>query len=247
MRTCVELLSGTAGVAQRLLIAAVAIIVFLPAPRQSHAESMLNACMGKQMSMAAPLGIACQDANSACQTAIRSAELRYRLPAGLLSAIGRIESGRQSLITHDTQPWPWTIQAQGEGLFFDSKLEAIHWVQQAMQRGVRSIDTGCMQVNLMYHPQAFISLDQAFDPEANVDYAARFLLRLYASTQNWQQAIGYYHSHTPILAAEYQQRIARANTIKVLLPAKLSIIAQLSQAWRATLPVDQADPRTFPQ
>ena len=33
-------------------------------------------------------------------------------------------------------------------------------------RGVRLMDVGCMQVNLQMHPDAFPSLDAAFDPAA---------------------------------------------------------------------------------
>ena len=44
---------------------------------------------------------------------------------------------------------------------------------------MRSIDIGCAQVNLMHHPDAFASLEQAFDPMANADYAARFLKQLH--------------------------------------------------------------------
>lgn len=237
-----ELVSGVARLARRLTIVATVIVAFLSAMPIVRADTVLNGCTAKGFGTSVPLETTCQDANLACQTAIRSAELRYRLPAGLLTAIGRVESGRYSPITHDVQPWPWTIQAEGNSRYFDSKLEAILWVQQAMQHGIRSIDIGCMQVNLMYHPHAFISLDQGFDPDSNVDYAARFLLQLYADTRNWQQAIGFYHSQTPTLAADYRQRIARATTVPVLIPAKLSIVAQLGQAWRATLPVDQAGP-----
>ena len=48
-------------------------------------------------------------------------------------------------------------------------------------QGVRSIDIGCMQVNLMHHPNAFATLDAAFDPLANALYAARFLTELRAT------------------------------------------------------------------
>ncbi len=41
--------------------------------------------------------------------------------------------------------------------------------------GMQSIDVGCMQINLRAHPAAFASIDDAFDPAANADYAARFL------------------------------------------------------------------------
>jgi hypothetical protein len=107
------------------------------------------------------------------------------------------------------QPWPWTINAEGEPHFFDTKQQAVAWVRQAEARGMRSIDTGCAQVNLKHHPVAFASLEQAFDPAANADYAARFLkeLRDTKAGGNWLTAVGYYHSQTPELAEEYRQQV----------------------------------------
>jgi hypothetical protein len=67
-----------------------------------------------------------------------------------------------------------------------------------------------MQVNLMYHPNAFASLDQAFDPVANANYAARFLTELYGQTHSWTQATARYHSATPELGANYQRKVAAA-------------------------------------
>ena len=74
-------------------------------------------------------------------------------------------------------------------------------------QGVRSIDVGCMQVNLMHHPNAFASLDAAFDPTANALYAARFLNTLYGTSGSWVQATAAYHSQTPAIGADYQQRV----------------------------------------
>ena len=54
----------------------------------------------------------------------------------------------------------------------------------------------------------FASLADAFDPEENADYAARFLRQLYAETGNWTAAAGLYHSRTPLLAASYRQAVA---------------------------------------
>ena len=45
-----------------------------------------------------------------------------------------------------------------------TRQQAVAAVQALQARGVRSIDVGCLQVNLMYHPIAFASLDDAFDP-----------------------------------------------------------------------------------
>ena len=69
--------------------------------------------------------------------------------------------------------------AEGQGRYLSSKLEAINEVRELQARGIRNIDVGCMQVNLYHHPDAFFSLEQAFDPAANVTYAAQFLRSLY--------------------------------------------------------------------
>ena len=80
---------------------------------------------------------------------------------------------------------------------------------EALQgRGVASIDVGCMQVNLFYHPAAFRSLDEAFDPAPNARYAARFLRSLFGRVGGWAAAAAAYHSFTPELAAQYAKLIA---------------------------------------
>ena len=143
-----------------------------------------------------------------CQSAIHATEQNGRLPAKLLSAIGLIESGRPDPQTGIVAPWPWTINVAGIGYFFPTKTDVIAAVQSAQRAGVQSIDVGCMQVNLLHHPHAFSSLQEAFDPLANVTYAASFLQQLHSQTNNWGSAAIGYHSFTPELGAEYGQRLA---------------------------------------
>jgi hypothetical protein len=142
-----------------------------------------------------------------CGPSITAAEDSARLPQNLLEAIAEVESGRPDPSTRRLQPWPWTINAEGVGAFFASKAEAIAAVRTLQARGVRSIDVGCMQVNLMFHPTAFASLEEAFDPHANASYAARFLNALHAGTRDWSGAIGAYHSQTQALGDEYRRRV----------------------------------------
>jgi hypothetical protein len=78
--------------------------------------------------------------------------------------------------------------------------------------GVRSIDVGCAQVNLMHHPDAFASLEQAFDPERNAAYAATLLNHLHTQTGDWSRAAALYHSATPELGADYQRKVLAAWT-----------------------------------
>ena len=122
------------------------------------------------------------------------------VPPQLLAAIGRVESGRRDPVTGAWGAWPWTINAEGSGSYFDTKAEAIQAVQALQARGVRSIDVGCMQVNLMHHPTAFPTLDMAFEPAVNADYAARFLVELHEQTGDWTTATADYHSSNPARA-----------------------------------------------
>src|SRR5262249_45665803 len=133
-------------------------------------------------------------------------------------------------------------QTEGKGYLFDSKLEAVHWVADALAKGIKSIDTGCLQVNLLYHPHAFSSLDQAFDPKMNVDYAARFLLQLHASTGEWERATGFYNSQEPMRSAAYQQRVRRFYTYSRGAPQD-SKLNMLRMAWAATLANDDSSKR----
>ena len=126
-----------------------------------------------------------------------------------MGAIGLVESGRRDADGR-SGAWPWTINAEGYGRHFASKAEAVAAVQDMRARGVRSIDVGCMQVNLMHHPAAFASLDDAFDPALNARYAARFLNQLRAQTGSWPRAVAGYHSFTPDLGERYAAKVLAA-------------------------------------
>ena len=144
------------------------------------------------------------DPAALCETAVTTAEYVNRLPARMLGAISVTETGRPEAATGRVRAWPWTINAEGEGQFFQTRQEAVAAVKALQARGVRSIDVGCLQVNLMYHPDAFASLEDAFDPASNATYAAHFLNALYASSKDWPSAIAAYHSETPVLGDAYR-------------------------------------------
>jgi hypothetical protein len=151
------------------------------------------------------------DPSGLCLAGIAAAQRRYDTPPGLLAVMAKVESGRRSPLSGALQPWPWTIDADGEGVFFASKEQAVAWTRQALDSGtVTYLDVGCMQVDLRMHPRAFATLDEAFDPATNTDYGARFLRELHDGIAggNWFTAIGYYHSQTPVLAALYREEVA---------------------------------------
>lgn len=139
-----------------------------------------------------------------CEAAAKWAEMEWKLPPGLLIAIGKVESGRR--IAGRSVAWPWTINAGG-GHFFGAKTLAVSRVLELQASGVRSIDVGCFQVNLLHHSAAFPNLEDAFDPRANATYAARFLHSLHRRTGSWDGAIALYHSATPALGEAYRGRV----------------------------------------
>ncbi|WP_137127781.1 lytic transglycosylase domain-containing protein [Roseomonas sp. HF4] len=160
---------------------------------------------------------AADDPWAACAAAIAAAESGSGLPPGLLGAIARVETGRRAP-GGGVQPWPWSYNAAGEGRYAGSRAEAVSEVLALQGRGVRSIDIGCMQVNLLHHAGAFPSVEAGFDPAANVAYAVRFLKSLHAQTGDWAQATARYHSATPERGLIYHQRVMAALTGQGFVP-----------------------------
>jgi hypothetical protein len=169
-----------------------------------------------------------------CRSAVAAAERSSGIPAHLLAAIARVESGRRDPVSGAVHPWPWSVNAEGQGFLYDSKAQAVAAVRTMQAHGVQSIDVGCAQINLMHHPDAFPNLEVAFDPIANARYAAQFLKELYAQTGDWNKATAMYHSATPGIGAEYQQKVAAIWPEEQRL-AGLIAPTPLAQAWAATM------------
>lgn len=144
-----------------------------------------------------------------CTEATAQAERSLHIPDGFLSAMGRVESGKVES-DGNVSAWPWTINAAGIGYHYNSRAEAVAAVQSFRQQGIMSIDVGCMQVNLQQHPDAFPSLDLAFDPLRNAMYAGNFLLQMYDKTGSWPRAAAAYHSQTPGIGTPYQWKVLEA-------------------------------------
>jgi hypothetical protein len=141
-----------------------------------------------------------------CRHAAARMEQQHNLPTGMMTSIALVESGRRSP-TGDVKSWPWTINAEGRPYYFATRNDAVDAVRRLMAEGMRTIDIGCMQINLRFHPRAFTSVEEAFDPMSNVAYAAYFLRDLESRSKSWDQAIGRYHSFSPALNARYSARV----------------------------------------
>lgn len=142
-----------------------------------------------------------------CRDQALIAEQAAGIPPGLLLAIGKRESGASDPATGTTLPWPWAVNRDGAGRYLSSPSDAISYVRGAQAEGARSVDVGCFQISLLYHPFAFASLDEAFDPAANAAYAAKFLTSLRASTGSWEAAVAAYHSADPSRGGPYRDGV----------------------------------------
>ncbi|MEO1089111.1 MAG: hypothetical protein AAFX81_00640 [Pseudomonadota bacterium] len=151
---------------------------------------------------------AAEPAAELCLQAIAAEEPRHAwLPEGLMRAMALVESGHVEPGGARAVPWPWTINSPAGSFYLSSRAEAVAKVEELQAQGVSNIDVGCMQVSLLYHPRAFESLDQAFDPATNVAYAAGFLSALKAEGASVFGAVGRYHSRTPVLGVMYARKV----------------------------------------
>lgn len=142
-----------------------------------------------------------------CDHAAAYGAQRHGAPLEVLRALTRTETGRS--IDGALAPWPWTVNMEGAGHWFETRDEALAFVKARQADGARSFDVGCFQINYRWHGEAFASLEDMFDPRRNASYAAKFLSDLSAETGDWRKAVGFYHSRTPSLAAKYSARFER--------------------------------------
>ncbi len=156
---------------------------------------------------AAPATGQAVDTATVCRDLIAAAEARHGLPKQLLGAVALAESGRWDGRRREISAWPWTIYAEGRGRRFETKAKAAAALRRLRRSGVANIDVGCMQVNLMYHGDAFAAPAAALDPARNVEYAAGLLKRLYRETRSWGRAVAFYHSRTPALGGPYRTKV----------------------------------------
>jgi hypothetical protein len=154
----------------------------------------------------APLvAFAAPDPSGLCDRAAAMAAEESGVPIDILLAISRVETGRSQ--DGVLSPWPWTINADGAGAFYDNKEEAVAAATAHLTDGTGTFDTGCFQINYSYHNQEFTDLDDMFDPLSNARYAAKFLNQLYAEMGNWADAVAAYHSRTPDKAEAYLDQV----------------------------------------
>lgn len=152
---------------------------------------------------------AAPDPAAVCDAVSDVAAREAGLPPAMLRALTRTETGRAR--GGRLTPWPWTVNMEGAGHWFDDRNQALAFARKHHARGATSFDVGCFQINYRWHNKAFGSVEAMFDPLENARYAARYLLELKAEGGSWKTAIGHYHSRTPSRAQKYVARYSRIN------------------------------------
>jgi soluble lytic murein transglycosylase-like protein len=99
---------------------------------------------------------------------IKATEEQYGIPSGLLEAIAFVESG---INNH-------AINVAGKPVIVTNNHEAMRVIADAQENGIRNIDVGVMQLNYRWHSNAFANIQEMLNPKRNIEYAAKFLLRL---------------------------------------------------------------------
>lgn len=139
-------------------------------------------------------------------TAVAAAE--HDVPQELLRAVTHAETGRQ--INGRPTPWPWALNADGEGHWLPTLSAAKLAAERLLAEGASNVDIGCFQLSTRWHGRAFADLDAMFDPARNARYAARFLSALHDELGSWTRAVAAFHSRTPALGAAYLARVNEA-------------------------------------
>lgn len=156
-----------------------------------------------------------------CDAAARDAARQTGVPAAILMALTRMETGRQEAGTGELSPWPWAVNVAGRGHWFRDRDTALGFLRQTRAQSGDSFDVGCFQINHRWHGHAFDTLDQMLNPAQNALYAAQFLKQLHAETGDWSKAAGAYHSRTPRFARIYRARFDRIRRGIVAVPPSM--------------------------
>lgn len=145
-----------------------------------------------------------------CIKLIDRYERTYSIPQGTLQSIALVETGTVCKGHKSRVPWPWAVNVDGIGRWFENKRSAKAFVRSCLKQGARNIDVGCMQISIRHHPEAFSSLNQALDPKSNIRYAAELLQANYKRLKSWKAAVQHYHSAKSLKGIAYYARFQKA-------------------------------------
>lgn len=183
---------------------------------------------------ARPMVTSAPDAD--CLAPIVRAEKDYKLPPGLLLAVALVESGGGGV------PQPHILNVGGRVYFPKSEADAARHLRDAQGKVRGKVMAGCMQLSLSHHKGGFTPIEKIVNPEANVRYAAKLLLRLRAATGSWAGAVGQYNGGSRKTAHLYQCKVQQRLTE---LGAPDPVVDEKACPRLASLPLSAKTRRAF--
>jgi soluble lytic murein transglycosylase-like protein len=172
-----------------------------PAPRGATADSPARGTIHRRRAVRRSLGRAAVvalclfEALAArgeplpiCEQQMTRAAAAYDIPLEILYSVGLTETGSRGTLN------PYDMNVDGRAVHSSNLNEALARFALERSRGAKLIDIGCMQINHRWHASHFRSLEEMFDPEHNVQYAASYLKSLYREAASWTLAVARYNA-----------------------------------------------------
>lgn len=136
----------------------------------------------------------------------------------LLYAIALAESQRE--IDGLVRPWPWSLNVQGKGRYFETREEAEAFLSETLATGIRNVDIGPMQINYSWHGHRVLNPADLFDIQTSVRVGADILSEALASSPDDKElGVGRYHNWgDENRARKYGRKVL--NYLAIILSAK---------------------------
>jgi|TARA_R100001509_G_C4884907_1_gene221769 hypothetical protein len=121
------------------------------------------------------------------------------------------------IITHESksyfnsqaQPWPWTLNINGQGYYFDSYSEALAYAKKALESNPRRFGVGIGQIEWSYHKTRFKDISEALNPIKNLQAVRDILLegRRVGISNSYELAAYYHRPKRDSIAFKYADKV----------------------------------------
>lgn len=134
---------------------------------------------------------------------------KHGIPDSIIYALALAESGYT--IDGIYNPWPWTLNIEGDAQRYDTAEEALSGLQLALGKG-KHVDVGIMQINTRWHTHRVPELSDFLNPHINLESGAKILAEQRERSADWWEAVGRYHApnndkRSLQRATRYRQRV----------------------------------------
>ncbi|MDC0434764.1 hypothetical protein OAM69_03885 [bacterium] len=189
-------------------------------------QSTIGSLIGALLSAIPGVLYACeapQNTASSIPGIYKESALTAGVPYKLLYAVAIAESNNPNEAAFE--PWPWTLNVNGKGMYFATKAEAVVTLTRELGKGTRNIDICAGQINYRYNHHLIPDINKALDLKPCLAAATHVLNRelryckLKLRKRDWWCAVERYHS--PGKSVNQRQRAikyaARVKSIYTLL------------------------------